>query len=156
MVEAQLAGRADIHRRAFADGFDAAENFDRSGVVLVAEALRGRSLFFTHESRVSSEKAACWLCSGRRSRGVADPCLPIGPALANSFVRAGTRRVASELHPVPIRTFSGGRGEAAISPAEGERFSLAAAAIFGSLVLAQAGLARRKLGANCLPSERNM
>jgi hypothetical protein len=47
---------------------------------------------------------------------VADACLPIGPALANIFVRAEARRVACELHPVPIRNFSGGRGEAAIFP----------------------------------------
>ena len=47
---------------------------------------------------------------------MADACLPIGPALANIFVRAEARRVACELHPVPIRNFSGGRGEAAIFP----------------------------------------
>jgi len=47
---------------------------------------------------------------------VADTCLPIGPALANISVRAEARRVACELHPVPIRNFSGRRGEAAIFP----------------------------------------
>ena len=35
MVQAHFAGRADVHRRALAHGFEAAENFDRSRVVLV-------------------------------------------------------------------------------------------------------------------------
>ena len=39
MMQAQFAGRADVHRGAFANGFESAENFDRGCVVLVA--LRG-------------------------------------------------------------------------------------------------------------------
>ena len=41
MMQAQLAGRADVHRRALADGFDSAEDFDRSRVVLVPACRRG-------------------------------------------------------------------------------------------------------------------
>ena len=39
MVQTHFAGRADVHRGAFADGFDAAENFNGSRVVLVPGGL---------------------------------------------------------------------------------------------------------------------
>src|SRR5580704_13877244 len=50
-MQAELAGGADVHRRPLADGFEAAENFDGSCVVLVA--LRG--FLFSHYVCVSSE-----------------------------------------------------------------------------------------------------
>jgi len=59
---------------------------------------------------------------------------------------------------IPSRSeiFRGDAAKLLFSPAEGERFLLAATAIFGSLVLVQAGLARRKFDAKCLPCWRNM
>ena len=38
MVQAHLAGRADVHRRPFADAFKTFEDADRSGVVLAGFA----------------------------------------------------------------------------------------------------------------------
>ena len=55
VMQAELARGADVHRGAFADSFDAAENFDGSSVVLVA--LGGRGFLFSHERCVSSENA---------------------------------------------------------------------------------------------------
>jgi hypothetical protein len=57
--------------------------------------------------------------------------------------------------PSQSEIFRGDAAKLLFSPAEGERFSLAAA-FFGSLVLAQAGLARRKFDANCLLFWSNM
>src|ERR1700676_247861 len=40
MVQAEIAGRSDVHCRTFADGFHAAEHFDRVGVIVtVASAV---------------------------------------------------------------------------------------------------------------------
>jgi len=47
-MQAEFAGRANVHRRTFAHGFDAAKDFDGSGVVLVARAFGRRIFFFTH------------------------------------------------------------------------------------------------------------
>src|SRR5277367_2859332 len=55
VMQAHFAGGADVHRGTFADGFDAAENFDGSRVVLVAASFSGRSIFFSHGSCFSSD-----------------------------------------------------------------------------------------------------
>jgi hypothetical protein len=59
---------------------------------------------------------------------------------------------------IPSRSenFRGDAAKLLFPPAEGERFSLAATTIFGSLVLVQAGLARREFDANCLLFWSNM
>ncbi len=46
MVQAHLPGRADVHRRAQAHGFQAAQDFDRFRVVLVAALGRASHVFF--------------------------------------------------------------------------------------------------------------
>ena len=51
VVQAEFARRADVHRGAFANGFDAAENFDGGSVVLVAL----RRFLFSHYVCVSSD-----------------------------------------------------------------------------------------------------
>ena len=55
MMQAHFAGGTDVHRGAFADGFDAAKNFNGSRVVLVAASFSGRSIFFSHGSCFSSD-----------------------------------------------------------------------------------------------------
>ncbi len=101
MMQSHFTGRADVHRGAFADGFDAAENFDRGRVVLVPGDLGGRSLFVSHESCVSPQMASdTWRSCDSRvvlgkavARNVPDIALPIGPSRSKNFCRAGTRRV---------------------------------------------------------------
>ena len=48
MMQAQLGGRADVHRRALAHRFEAAENFDRGGVVAVTRSFAGHRFFLSH------------------------------------------------------------------------------------------------------------
>ena len=72
MMQAEFAGRADVHRRTLAYGFDAAKDFDRSGVVLVARAFGRRIFFFTHSLVLLDFE------SGRRSRTGSTLALPIG------------------------------------------------------------------------------
>src|ERR1700683_3276887 len=55
VMQSHFAGGTDVHRGTFADGFDAAQNFDGSRVVLVAASFSGRSIFFSHESCFSSD-----------------------------------------------------------------------------------------------------
>src|SRR6202046_5041118 len=55
VMQAHFAGGTDVHRGTFADGFDAAQNFDGSRVVLVAASFSGRSIFFSHGSCFSSD-----------------------------------------------------------------------------------------------------
>ena len=54
VMQSELAGGTDVHRRTLADRFDAAQHFDGCGVVLVP-AFCGRSFLFSHGSCVSSE-----------------------------------------------------------------------------------------------------
>ena len=46
MMQAEIAGGTDVHRGTLANGFDAAEDFDGSCVVLVPRAFAGRSIPF--------------------------------------------------------------------------------------------------------------
>ena len=48
MMQALLAGRADVHRGALAHRFQAAEHFDRGGVVAVARSFAGHRFFLSH------------------------------------------------------------------------------------------------------------
>ncbi len=175
MVQAEFAGRADVHRGAFADSFKPAEDFDRSRVVLVPGALDGRSLFVSHGSCVSSDAWRGFAqktpgrytlrfsgraragCDSFREGGRAEcarhlPC-PLVPRSRIFFARAGTRRVFRELHPVLFRKF---RADAAklFSP-RGRGCSSLAPCHFQPPVLALAGLARRKFGANKVPFRKN-
>ena len=138
MVQAHFAGGTDVHRGALADGFEAAENFDGSSVVLVPRALCGRILFITHESCVSSVagRKATWSSIGKAvARICSTLALPIGPALAKIHARAGTRRVfLAPSRPVPKF-----RGDAAkpCSPLR-EGISRSVQPMLSALVLAQA------------------
>ena len=48
MVQAHFTGGTDVHRGAFANSFETAENLDGSGVVLVPGGFSGRGFFFSH------------------------------------------------------------------------------------------------------------
>src|SRR6202522_977106 len=132
VMQSHFTGGTDVHRGAFADGFDAAENFDGSRVVLVAASFSGCSIFFSHGSCFSSDcvrmqfaNYALRLREGGRA-DVPDTCSPgCGElpcplvSLTRSWVRihsrarccAGeTRRVAAPSRPVPKN--SGRRGGA--------------------------------------------
>src|ERR1700691_2014856 len=132
VMQSHFTGGTDVHRGAFADGFDAAENFDGSRVVLVAASFSGCSIFFSHGSCFSSDcvrmqfaNYALRLREGGRA-DVPDTCSPgCGElpcplvSLTRSWVRihsrarccAGeTRRVAAPSRLVPKN--SGRRGGA--------------------------------------------
>src|SRR5579864_4707761 len=70
VMQAEFAGRANVHGGTFAHRFDAAKNFDRSRVVLVTRAFGRRIFFFSHSGVLLDFE------SGRRSRGLARhlPC----------------------------------------------------------------------------------
>ena len=146
VVQAKLAGRADVHCRALANRFEASENFDRSSVVLVPACrrgrpggLRGRSLFVTHGSCVSSVRAAD--CDRQRANSRSGhasimfgkaverkcatlarlaglPC-PLAPLSLAMQTRAGTRRVFLISIPPHSEISEGRGGDPQFPPAEG-------------------------------------
>ena len=162
MVQAELAGRADVHRRALANRLEASENFDRGSVVLVPACrrgrpggLRGRSLFVTHGSCVSSVRAAdCDRLRANSRSGHASivfgkaverkcatlarlaglPC-PLAPLSLAMRTRAGTRRVFLVSIPPHTEISEGRGGDPQFPPAEGGARPSFCRAISGSPVL---------------------
>src|SRR6202158_1840702 len=118
MVQPHLARRADVHRGAQAHGLQAAENFDRLRVVLVAALRRANHIFFvahffSWRSNFSRVPAARWtdpqqfgvrvraqdsFCvkQGRRACGMIRtspyPVIPVSPG------ESRTRRVPAPSH----------------------------------------------------------
>ena len=58
MVQAHFAGGTDVHRGTLANGFDAAENFDRSRVVLVPAAAFAAGVSLSAMNRASPQMAS--------------------------------------------------------------------------------------------------
>ncbi len=68
VMQAQVAGRADVHRRAQPHGLDAAENLDGLGVVLMARTFSRYRFFLTHVFSLAPRLLAegCEPCAAAR------------------------------------------------------------------------------------------
>src|SRR5690348_6927902 len=134
MVQTHFAGRADVHRRTFADGFEAAQDFYGSSVVLVSSRTRpfsGRSFLVTHgscipqdsskQTKLYSRRKIANRSSGRRSsrRARHSPCplAPCYPGKSDSRPSWDSKGF-SKPHPVPFRSPGGTRRSCSFSPAE--------------------------------------
>src|SRR6202158_2487318 len=117
MVQPHLARRADVHRGAQAHGLQAAENFDRLRVVLVAALRRANHIFFVahffswrsnfsrvpaaldrlRTTRSAHPRSKLVLCEARKA------CLRNDPYVAYPLIsvrRANPKLVGFLLHPI--------------------------------------------------------
>src|SRR6202041_590868 len=162
VVQAHFPGRANVHGRALADSFDAAQDLDRGRVILVPGDLGGRSLFVRHESCVSPQMASdSWRCCDSRvvlgkavARKVPDIALPIGPYRSKNLARAGTRRVFQG--SIPSRSEKFGRTRRSLLFSPQRRSSNVATERQQRLIPALAGPAEHIVGTNKMPFGRNL